>query len=39
MVLLMFTGGYQEFPPILLPVLLIGTVAVLREGTAARDPP
>lgn len=30
MVLLMFTGGYQEFSPILFPVLLTVTVAVLR---------
>ncbi len=39
MVLLMFTGGYQEFPPILLPVLLIATVAVLREGGTPRQAP
>jgi hypothetical protein len=31
-VLLMFTGGYQEFSPILFPVLLISTVALLRPS-------
>ena len=30
LVLLMFTGGYQEFSPILFPVLLISAVAFLR---------
>jgi hypothetical protein len=29
MVLLLFTGGYQQFSPILFPVLLIGSVATL----------
>lgn len=35
LVLLMFTGGYQEFSPILFPVLLITSVAFLR-GTGGR---
>ena len=39
MVLLMFTGGYQEFPPILLSVLLIATVALLRDGETLRQAP
>jgi hypothetical protein len=38
MVLLMFTGGYQDFPPILFPVVLITTVAALRDTTAASRP-
>jgi hypothetical protein len=37
-VLLMFTGGYQEFSPILFPVLLIGTVALLQPGHSALVP-
>jgi len=37
LVLLMFTGGYQEFPPILFPVVLMTTVAFL--GTAAEPLP
>jgi hypothetical protein len=35
LVLLMFTGGYQEFSPILFPVLLLGTVASLRNDNRA----
>lgn len=37
MVLLMFTGGYQDFPPVLFSVLLIMTVPVLREDTPVRS--
>lgn len=36
--LLMFTGGYQEFSPILFPVLLIGTVALLRQNPSVPVP-
>ena len=32
MVLLMFTGGYQQFPPILFFVVLLTTIATLREA-------
>ena len=34
LVLLLFTGGYQQFSPILFPVLLIGSVAVLAATPA-----
>ncbi len=34
LVLLMFTGGYQEFPPILFPVVLMTTVALLRPAAS-----
>lgn len=37
-VLLMFTGGYQEFAPILFPVLLISTVALLHPNLSASLP-
>ncbi len=36
LVLLMFTGGYQEFSPILFPVLLIATTAFLQRAPDAR---
>jgi hypothetical protein len=36
--LLMFTGGYQQFSPILFPVLLIGTVALLQPSLSAHVP-
>jgi hypothetical protein len=36
--LLMFTGGYQQFSPILFPVLLIGTVALLQPNLSAHVP-
>jgi hypothetical protein len=36
LVLLMFTGGYQEFSPILFPVLLLGTTAFLGEVRSTR---
>jgi hypothetical protein len=36
LVLLMFTGGYQEFSPILFPVLLIATTAFLQRGPDGR---
>ncbi len=36
LVLLLFTGGYHQFSPILFPVLLLGTVAVLRPEDAPR---
>jgi hypothetical protein len=32
LVLLLFTGGYQQFPPVLFPVLLIISVAKLEPG-------
>ncbi len=38
LVLLMFTGGYQEFSPVLFPALLIGTVALLRPNARAVVP-
>jgi hypothetical protein len=31
-VLLLFAGGYQQFPPVLFPILLIISVAQLRPG-------
>jgi hypothetical protein len=38
LVLLMFTGGYQEFSPILFPVLLITSVAFLRGAAGLPVP-
>ncbi len=35
LVLLLFTGGYHQFSPILFPVLLMGSVALLRPEQAA----
>ncbi len=32
MVLLLLTGGYHQFSPILFPVLLVGTVAFMHQG-------
>ena len=32
LVLLLLTGGYQQLPPVLFPVLLVMSVARLREG-------
>ena len=32
MVLLLLTGGYHQFSPILFPVLLVGTVAFVHQG-------
>lgn len=37
LVLLMFTGGYQQFPPMLFPVVLVMSVARLETGRGA-DP-
>lgn len=36
LVLLLFTGGYQQFPPMLFPVLLVMSVANLRPDDAPR---
>lgn len=36
LVLLMFAGGYQEFSPVLFPVLMIGSVALLQRRDQAR---
>lgn len=32
MVLLLLTGGYHQFSPILFPILLVGTVAFVHQG-------
>jgi hypothetical protein len=37
MVFLMFTGGYHQFPPILFFVILVGTVATLKQEAALTD--
>lgn len=36
LVLFLFTGGYQQFPPVLFPVLLLLCVARLRPSSASR---
>ena len=35
LVLFLFTGGYQQFPPVLFPVLLLLCVARLRPSSAS----
>ncbi len=35
MMLFLFTGGYQQFPPVLFPVLLLLAIARLRPNAAA----
>lgn len=37
--LMMFTGGYQQFPPVLFPALLLVAVARLRPDDEAARPP